>query len=406
MTAQLQTAKLSLDDLLLDPNNPRFVEDLRLQSEVPDDDVPSRQEDLLKKFPISATDGAPEDGEEDSFFGIQDLVDSMRQIGFVPIDRVVVRALTLTRRGGGKKYLVIEGNRRVSAAKKLRQADRDERDPTKKLSTKIAASLDQLDVLVLDTNGLSPAEVHDRVGVILGLRHYGAVLPWEPMARAKNIYTEYMQGHPTLQSFKFSSRRASDVARRLSVPRNDVKKALSTYIAFKQLQDSFQPGPRPDHYSLIQNLVTSNRLLRAGYLKQDEASCEMSSESLERINQVCQFDTRDQLPSDKKILAEPKSVAPFVALVSDAMTAGDDAVKSFASGLLAEVERGERSVDDAKDNLTSFKFKRKWTESLNQLLEKQAASLPLSDFAPEGNALMHLGEVNEAFENIRLIFKL
>src|SRR5438445_12041627 len=89
--AKLTMAQLSLDDLLLDPNNPRFVEDLDLKDEAPDEKVEALQDEALKRFRTKADEDR--EGDDESFFGVHDLIESMSQIGFVSIDRVVVRKL-------------------------------------------------------------------------------------------------------------------------------------------------------------------------------------------------------------------------------------------------------------------------------------------------------------------------
>ena len=399
--AELKMITVALDDLLLDPSNPRFVEDLRVSGEIPDDEVEGLQEAILKKFRTKA-DPAVIDEDESSFI-VHDLIDSMRQIGFVSIDRVVVRKLETRRKTKTPKYLVIEGNRRVSAAKKLRQEDRDKKNPADKLAAVLRASLEELEVLLLETEGLSKSEIHDKVGVILGLRHYGSVLEWEPMPKAKNIYGEYMQGSPALKEFALHAERVSGVGKRLSVKRADVIKALKTYVAYLQLNRAFPVGPRPEHYSLLEALVTNTKLRGSRYILQDDITCALSNSSLEKLNTICQFEQRNRLGPDEKVLAEPKSVSAFASLVSDAYTHQHPGIQGYARSLLEEVEGVQRPLDDAIDALISFKAARQWTEALDVLLKKQSSGLPLEDFSGTGNELLHLEEASKAFKNVRKI---
>lgn len=403
--ARLKSVQVALDDLLLDPNNPRFVESLRLEAEIPDDGVATRQDDVLKKFRTKAEEGsAGDESSDESFFGISDLMESMSQIGFVSIDRVVVRKLTPKKPTKTPKYLVIEGNRRVSAAKRLREQDKHETHPNKKLGTERAKSLEKLDVLLLDTEGLSADAIHEKVGVILGLRHYGSVLEWEPMPKAKNIFTEYMSAPPALVEFALNSERVSGVARRLSVKRADVIRALKTYVAYRQLSDAFPAAPpQPKHYSLLQALVTNSKLQGAGYITQDQESGQLTSEALEKVNAVCQFENREDLPPEKKLLADPKSVKALASLVADAFGNREPAVQGYAKSLLVEVESGSRQLEDAADDLRSFTAVRNWTAALRDLLKKQVDDLPFTDFHPSGNELLHLEAALKAFRNVRKI---
>src|SRR4051794_31810982 len=104
---------VSTDDLLLDPNNPRLVTDLNAELNVPDDQFVDRQAELLRRF-----DGNGSQTDNEEFFKVDDLKASMREIGYVGIDRIVVRAVS------GGKYVVLEGNRRTATIKLLRESHR------------------------------------------------------------------------------------------------------------------------------------------------------------------------------------------------------------------------------------------------------------------------------------------
>lgn len=399
--AALTPMKLKLDDLMLDPNNPRFVESFQIQGEVPDDQVEARQVDLLGKFDTKTEDNREDDDE--SFFGIKGLIESMSQIGFVSIDRVVVRRIA-RKKSGTQKYLVIEGNRRISAAKQLRQMDRAKL-PKDKLPRMIVESLELLDVLLLETEGLSTDELHDKVGVILGLRHFGSVLEWEPMPKAKNIFTEYMQTRPKLESFELESGRVSDVMQRLSLTRAEVTKALKTYSAFVQLSDALPVGsrPKPKHYSLLEALVTNSKLAAHGYIQQDDTTYRLTDGTVEKASALCQFEQRDR-PDAQKILVEPKSVKDLAALVVDAR-GGVAGIQGYAQSLLDEVENGKVALDVGSDAMKAFKAASAWTEALAELLTKKDKELKVEEFQKDGNDRLQWEAAVEAFKNVRKILE-
>ena len=62
---------VSIDRLLLDPNNPRCVTSLNVQAHIPDSEVASHQEALLEMFDASG---------QSEFFNIKDLLDSFKQV--------------------------------------------------------------------------------------------------------------------------------------------------------------------------------------------------------------------------------------------------------------------------------------------------------------------------------------
>ena len=74
----LKEIPVSIEDLLLDPNNPRFIVDLREIRNIPDEKIEEKQENILNRFDHhrSRTD------KESDVTNIKDLYDSMRDIGF------------------------------------------------------------------------------------------------------------------------------------------------------------------------------------------------------------------------------------------------------------------------------------------------------------------------------------
>src|SRR5450830_718309 len=151
---------VSIDLLLLDPQNPRFETPVAVDEAAFDSlDIQEATKTML---------GQPR-------FGVNDLAQSIRQIGFLPVDRVVVLefdATSTVATTGTQKYIVIEGNRRVAAIK-LILAERRHRP----ISTELEESISTLDVLVLKPEicGMTPGNARD---VIQGVRHISGVSGW------------------------------------------------------------------------------------------------------------------------------------------------------------------------------------------------------------------------------------
>jgi hypothetical protein len=408
----LKSRRLSLDQLLLDPNNPRLARSLKLRALVDDHGVGAVQAELSKLFvndseiePVSGDD----DGEsKEGAIGIGDLIRSMQEIGFVRVDQVVVRQLA----SDPEKFLVIEGNRRVAAAKFVRNMQ--PRAELKSSHEQIVNTLSEIDVLLLDTNGLSGDEVHHQIGVILGLRHFGQVLPWGMLARAVNIYHEYIRMPPEQADFKLEAARVGRVATLLSEGRSSVLSALKTYIAYQQLKEVFPAHLLPQHYSLLQACVVNKKLAAHNYITADPSTFRQAEESLEHLNTICEFEHREA-PNAENILPDPKAVSKFSQLLASAKGHADLAVQGRASSLLQQVFDKELSVDDASAQLGLFQTDRKWVQALNALLAKvelpgdyvsnEGERLTLSGFDPAGNELMALEDTRKAFNNVRRIFR-
>src|SRR5438552_2908329 len=109
MNTQLREIQVAIENLYLDPNNPRFADLQDKLQAVPVDRIVEAgvQERALKRI-------------LDERFEVKQLKDSMRSIGFLTIDRLVVTSLP---RAG--TFLVIEGNRRLGAIKSLLEDDRN-----------------------------------------------------------------------------------------------------------------------------------------------------------------------------------------------------------------------------------------------------------------------------------------
>jgi hypothetical protein len=132
----LTPAQVQLTDLLLDPNNPRFSELGEALHAIPEARFaePRVQSNTFEKM-------------KDPTFDVAELRDTIKTIGFLPMDRIVVRRW----KGSSptEKFVVVEGNRRVTALKWLL----DLHDAAKEtLSSERLLNIKTLECLILDTD--------------------------------------------------------------------------------------------------------------------------------------------------------------------------------------------------------------------------------------------------------------
>jgi hypothetical protein len=407
----LKQISLSPEDLLLDPNNPRLVQKLAVSDKVADKDVLSHQDAIKAQF---AKRGS---SESDEFTDISDLFDSMIRIGYVAIDRIVVRYIETL-----NKYVVIEGNRRVSTIKLIREraekgllADRGD-DSEKKQYESVRESFEQLEVLELKTKGLSNEELERRIDIILGLRHFGSVLDWKPLNRAFNAYKNYMAIEPPLERFVFEKKRLKDVASRLSISEGKVKKALETYVVFKQLSE-LTPHIREDHYSLIEAALPLKGFNK--YFDRNESTYEFDDVSLEKLMELCQFEKRETSGNSSAIIIpEPKKFGVLGKILKESVDNESSAIRDRAVALAEAVKRGEivesgenagelvMPVDRAYSLLRSEIVRLEWVPTLQKMLNKQAEELPIEAYDGVGNHLMKKMELEQSIRNLRVIFNL
>ncbi len=153
-------------DLLLDPGN------LRLLEHVPETllETPA---DQIGTSPIQ--DRLLEIIGSEKRFKLHNLVMSIHSMGFLRNDRLIVA------RYDGSKYLVLEGNRRLSAVRTIQKEKAG-------VSTRIADSIINLPCFVLDGEPISGdekrlAEYRDAALQYVGIRHLTGIEQWEPASR-------------------------------------------------------------------------------------------------------------------------------------------------------------------------------------------------------------------------------
>lgn len=145
----LVPTKVKLSQIYLDPNNPRLQKPDKQR--VSDDRIP---EERVQSSCL----------EEIKKEGIEDLIGSIRNSGFWTVDRIVLRPLK------GGKFVVIEGNRRVSALKILDEAHQK---GIITLPSKTYEGIKEFEALIYQ--GKNP----DIAWIIQGFRHVPGIKSWE-----------------------------------------------------------------------------------------------------------------------------------------------------------------------------------------------------------------------------------
>lgn len=154
---EFDSKEVSLEKVFLDPNNPRYSPE---RVAIPDNEIESE----------SAQKRAFEDVRK---YGISDLMESIRRMGFLPIDKVVVRPLP------SGNFVVVEGNRRITALKMLRKGYDDKHIS---LGREILESISKFEVLVYT------GKRRDIAWLIQGVRHISGVRPWKAVQQAELMY--------------------------------------------------------------------------------------------------------------------------------------------------------------------------------------------------------------------------
>ena len=156
LNKELVDAKISLDEIYLDPNNPRFTS-------LKWDDIPDQQ---ISDASIQAATKRKLEEE----FSIYKLVDNIQINGFLPIDRVIVKKFA------ENKYVVLEGNRRICAAKNIMELYKENPE---QVEESVVDSLKEISCLIYTGSERQPSWVFQ------GLRHIIGIQEWPAYNKAR-----------------------------------------------------------------------------------------------------------------------------------------------------------------------------------------------------------------------------
>lgn len=220
----LEPIKVQLRDILLDPNNPRFAE---LGEEI--DIVPENryQEPKVQKTTF----------ERMKNFDVIELRDTIRTLGFLPMDRIVVRRWKGV--AENSNYVVIEGNRRIAALKWLIELHEAGKET---FTDKQIENFTGLEALLLDED-----LAHSSSKWILpGLRHVSGIKEWGPYQKARAVFVLRDSGispQETAQSLGLSTRSANQLWR--------------SYLALEQMKQDEEYGEyaEPRKYSYFEEVL-------------------------------------------------------------------------------------------------------------------------------------------------------
>lgn len=369
------------DSLLLDANNPRLVTAFKNLELCPDSEMQGKQGELLEQFKTSK----PAGNEDEDFTNIKDLYDSMSEVGFVSIDSVIVRRLE----GSDDKYVVVEGNRRIGTVKRLLEEN---------IEKEIEETLTNLDVVLLD-----PA-TEENIAAILGLRHFGSVLDWKPIAKAFQAYKSYMSVDPPLSEFVWNPKRSQSVAKMYSVSKASITKSLQVYVVYQQLKE-MEPCPTEEHYSLIQAGLPLHKI--NNFLDLDPMHFTLDPFSIEKFKDLCQFDIRGNKDFKGQIIIQNPKIMGTLKKVLEGTRHKDMQVRERAKELVDQVLEGEvengmlvLSVDDALNDLITLINSKHWVDEIHDRVDEQEKKLDPKEFDPESNDMTEKRKLETEFRKV------
>ena len=166
---RLVAKRIQIDQLFWDPKNPRFA------------DMPGRQRRVQEKRFIEPNVQANAFRKMCDGFDVESIRDSILQVGFLPIDKMVARKIS----GKTENYVMVEGNRRLAAIKWILQ---DHNSGELDLIESALANLQEIEVLLLE------GWTEDDQWILQGVRHMSGIKGWGPYQQSEAVMTLRAKG--------------------------------------------------------------------------------------------------------------------------------------------------------------------------------------------------------------------
>ena len=268
---------INTDNLFLDPNNPRFLDFEEEIGTVPDERIrePGVQRRAFEKI---------------SRFDIRQLKDSIAEVGFLPMDRMVVRPI------GNGNYAIVEGNRRLAAIKSLLE----DHEAGRELPQELTERLETIEVWVLDVD--TELAARDQL-LLAGLRHISGVKSWGPFQRAIALraLADEMRGDITA------------AGKALGIGRTSARRLLQALKALEDLREDEEYGgfAKPSMFSYFEEIMKSPAI-RDGFLGWNRDTREFTEPENLRLFYSWIFPEEDQEPKIARG-AEIRDLAKVVA---------------------------------------------------------------------------------------------
>ncbi len=261
---------VSTEDLLLDPNNYRIRNDSGYmsvaESEYGNADIQLRT--------LSIVCGAKD-------VNVEDLKDSFINNGYLPIDQIQV-----VKYGDTDKFLVVEGNRRVAALKKLEKGYRESGLHLGRLSPTI---FENVPVVVSSVNG--PADAM----ILMGLKHISGNKKWSDYNQAMYIYDLYAK----------EGLSKDEICSRIAISKVAVGASLRALALVRQYKESDYGDQFSEQmFGLFREIARSLSLKE--WLGWDEANLRATNqEHAEQLFSLISSDMRQGDGEDEEVEVEP-----------------------------------------------------------------------------------------------------
>lgn len=220
---KLEKVTVEIDNLLLDPNNPRFADISDESLNVP-----------IQRFADKEIQKHAYNKMLNTKFDVVTLADSIESVGFLPVDNIVARKLD------DNNFVVIEGNRRTAALKYiLYQYELGQSLLTEDKIT----DLKTIDILIVD-NIEDDAESIGKI--IQGIRNVSGIKEWDAYQKAQFISEMYEKDKDPVT-----------ISKMIGMSVRDIRRYYNTYNVMLQFKkdEEFGNNWKPSYFSYFDEVL-------------------------------------------------------------------------------------------------------------------------------------------------------
>ncbi|HEJ6940243.1 TPA: hypothetical protein SMF29_000973 [Serratia marcescens] len=353
---QIICKKVLIDNIFLDPNNPRFWTHSN-RVIVKDKNIVDEQKQLKAK-------------QEIDLHGIDDLYNSILRNGFLLLDRIVVRPIS----GLEDKYVVVEGNRRFRSLTKLRsdilndEVSGEEIDDN--LLNKLYSQTNEIEILIYNGDGKD-----DISWMLQGIRHISGIRSWEPAQRAKLVAEQVDK----------ENKKLGVVGQQFGLSAQATGRLYRTYKALLQMRchEEFSSKARNDYFSLFEE-VLRNSAMKEWLSWSENEKCFKDSNNL---NRFYSWISPDEENKNIRRINDPKQIKSISYLI-----------ENHHNSLIDDFETYTLSIEEARVKATENDPKPKDWRRIILTTRELLGNLPQSVLIDDG--MEFIDELNKLSEII------
>jgi hypothetical protein len=205
---ELKKITVNINNLLLDPNNPRFAD-------ISDDSLNIPE----NRFAESEVQRIAFDKMMHPKFDVTSLAKSVETVGFLPVDNLVAKKVL------DDKYVIVEGNRRTTAIKYLIN---EYKKGQSTMSEEAIKSLQEIDILLIENSTQDTGYIGM---VIQGIRNVSGIKEWDAYQKAQFINNMVEKG-----------KEPYTIAKMIGMQVKDVNRYHKTYCVMNQFKNDTEYG--------------------------------------------------------------------------------------------------------------------------------------------------------------------